>query len=118
MRITASVIIITCLTIIFTPLSVAAAEHQLTDVLTYHYDNSRTGWNNKETILTPAKVKDGTFGLLYNVADFDEQLDAQPLVLANFPVYGERKNIIIVASEYNTLYALDGDTGAKLGIRS
>ena len=118
MRITASVIIITCLTIIFSPLSVAAAKHQLTDVLTYHYDNSRTGWNNKETILTPAKVKDGTFGLLYNVADFDEQLDAQPLVLANFLVNGERKNIIIVASEYNTLYALDSDTGVKIGSRS
>ena len=113
-----SAFVISGLIVIFPLLAVAADEGNLTDVLTYHYDNSRTGWNNKEPNLTPAKVKDGTFGLLYNVADFDEQLDAQPLVLSNFPVNGERKNIIIVASEYNTLDALDGDTGAKLGIRS
>lgn len=113
-----SAFVISSLIVIFPLLSVAADEQKLTDVLTYHYDNSRTGWNNKETALTPAKVKGGTFGLLYNVADFDEQLDAQPLVLSNFLVNGARKNIIIVASEFDTLYALDSDTGAKLASRS
>ena len=25
-------------------------------IITYHYDNNRTGWNQTETVLTPATV--------------------------------------------------------------
>ncbi len=35
------------------------------DVLTYHNDPSRTGFQTTETILTPANVNSTTFGLLY-----------------------------------------------------
>ena len=114
----AYLLIVSYLAIICFPLSVAAEEQGLTNVLTYHYDNWRTGWNDKETTLTPDKVKDGTFGLLYSVADFDEQIDAQPLILSNFLVNGQPKNVIIIATEYNTLYAIDADTGAKIASRS
>src|ERR1039458_4101356 len=33
-------------------------------VTTYHYDNNRTGWNQHETVLTPANVAIPSFGLL------------------------------------------------------
>ena len=112
----AYLVIVSYLAIVCSAFSVNA--QGLTDVLTYHYDNSRTGWNDRETKLTPDKVKDGTFGLLFNVADLDEQIDAQPLILSNFPVNGHPKNVIIIATEYNTLYAIDGDTGAKIASRS
>ena len=110
--------IISYLTCVLVQSSVAASEQKAADVLTYHYDNSRTGWNSNETTLTPANVKGGSFGILYNVADLDEQVDAQPLVLSNFLINGQPKNIIILATEYNTLYALDADTGKKIAIRS
>ena len=112
--------ILSCLTGVFAQSSVAAPEQKSVDVLTYHYGNSRTGWNSNEAMLTPVNVKGGSFGILYNVADLDEQVDAQPLFLSNFLVIisGQPKNIIILASEYNTLYALDADTGKKIAIRS
>src|SRR6516165_5252583 len=52
------------------------------DVVTQHYDVQRTGWNSQETVLTASNVKSGSFGLLHSIA-VDDQIDAQPLVLAN-----------------------------------
>src|SRR5208283_3173632 len=50
-------------------------------VTTYHYDNSRTGWNPNETDLTPASVQSGDFGLLATVS-VDGAVWAQPLLVA------------------------------------
>src|SRR6266853_2839971 len=36
-----------------------------TAVLTYHYDNARTGQNTHETVLTPAVVNGNQFGRLF-----------------------------------------------------
>ena len=49
-------------------------------ITTYHYDNNRTGWNQSETVLTPANVGSASFGLLQTVP-LDDQVDAQPLVV-------------------------------------
>ena len=38
-----------------------------TSITTYHYDNYRTGWNQNESVLTPANVGKKTFGLLQTV---------------------------------------------------
>jgi hypothetical protein len=54
-------------------------------VTTYHYNNSRTGWNSSETILTPANVNSTTFGVLKTVA-LDDQVDGQPLVVPNVKI--------------------------------
>ncbi len=51
-----------------------------TAVTTYHYDNYRTGWNQNESVLTPANVKAKVFGRLQTVK-LDDQVDAQPLVV-------------------------------------
>src|SRR6516225_1198878 len=59
-----------------------------TDVLTYHNDNSRTGWNPNEVILTPANVNPNAFGLLFNLI-VDGKVDAQPLYASNAPVFSE-----------------------------
>ena len=48
------------------------------DVLTYHNNNSRTGFDNKETVLTLANVNSTTFGKLF-VVPSDGLVDAQPL---------------------------------------
>ena len=51
-----------------------------TAVTTYHNDNYRTGWNQHESVLTPANVTNKTFGRLQTVK-LDDQVDAQPLVV-------------------------------------
>jgi hypothetical protein len=80
-------------------------------IATYHYDTARTGWNQMETILTPANV--GKLQLLTTVA-LDEQVDAQPLLVPGMTIAGGRHNVLYVASENDTIYALDAASGAIL----
>jgi hypothetical protein len=91
---------------------------QSRDVLTYHYDNYRTGWNNSEPSLTPRTFKDSSFGLLYDKDYFDEQIDAQPLIVSGLPIGGQTKEVVFIATENNSLYAVDAATGAKIASRS
>lgn len=85
------------------------------NVTTSHYDNFRSGWNWQETGLTPAVLQSGVFGNLSNVA-VDEQIDAQPLVLSNQSINGSPAvaTVVYVATENNTVYAIDAATGTIL----
>jgi hypothetical protein len=83
-------------------------------VTTYHNDNYRTGWNNAETVLTPVKVSGRTFNLLQSVA-LDDQVDAQPLVVPNQAISGQgTHDVVYVATESNSIYAIDATSGAVL----
>ena len=86
-------------------------------VTTYHYDNHRTGWNAKEIILNPANVNSSSFGLLYSVS-LNDQVDGQPLYLPGVNITaGQHQglhNVIYVATESNTIYAIDADSGTVL----
>jgi hypothetical protein len=88
-----------------------------TAVTTYHYDNKRTGWNQNESVLTPANVKAGTFGLL-NKVKLDDQVDAQPLVVPGVQItagkYQGTHDVVYVATEGNTVYAIDVQTRTVL----
>lgn len=88
-----------------------------TAITTYHYDNHRTGWNQSETVLTPANVNSTSFGLLRTVA-LDDQVDAQPLVVPGVNITaGAFKGIhtvVYVATENNTVYAIDTTSGQVL----
>jgi hypothetical protein len=85
-----------------------------TNVPTYHYDSLRTGWDSTETILTPANVASANFGPTGQVA-LDEQVDAQPLFVSNIQIGGVAHDVIYVATENNTIYAIDGQDGIILG---
>ena len=84
-----------------------------TDVVTYKYDALRTGQNLTETSLTATNVTSATFGLLRNLP-VDGLVDAQPLYLATLIVAGSAHNVVFVATEHDSVYAFDADTGAKL----
>ncbi len=85
-----------------------------TNVLTYHNDTARTGQNLGETILTTANVNAGTFGKLFQ-ATLDGLVDAQPLFVGGAAVPNQgTHNLLIAATENDSLYALDADTGAQL----
>jgi len=86
-------------------------------ITTYHYDNYRTGWNSHETVLTPSNVNTSSFGMLHNVA-LDDQVDAQPLYMPGINITAGASqgvhNVVYVATEGNTVYAIDAQSGAVL----
>ena len=88
-----------------------------TAVTTYHYDTHRTGWNNTETTLTPANVGSTSFGLLHNIT-LDDQVDSQPLVVPGVTITAGssqgQHDVVYVATEGNTIYAIDVHSGAVL----
>jgi hypothetical protein len=91
-------------------------------VTTYHYDNLRTGWNRHEHRLTPARVASSRFGVLYAPTPLDDQVDAQPLVVPHERIQGggrwRRYEVAYVATESNTVYAVDARSGKVLLMRN
>jgi outer membrane protein assembly factor BamB len=84
-----------------------------TDVLTYKNDLSRSGQNLTELTLSPANVLSSSFGLLRNLA-VDGKVDAQPLYVSHLSVSGSAHNTVFVATEHDSVYAFDADTGSIL----
>jgi hypothetical protein len=85
------------------------------DVTTYHFDNARDGLNAQETILTPANVTSATFGRIgAGFFQGDGKVDAQPLYLAGLNVGGIATNVLYMATEHDSLYAFNADSGAQL----
>jgi outer membrane protein assembly factor BamB len=85
--------------------------------MTYKNDLARTGQNLTETVLTLANVNSTTFGKLRFLAA-DGLVDAQPLYLSALTVAGAARNVVFVASENDTVYAFDSDTGTVLWQKS
>jgi hypothetical protein len=77
-------------------------------VWTAHYDNLRTGANVSETILTPANVNPAQFGKLASLP-VSGCVVAQPLYVPNVPADGRRRNLLLVATTTNAVYAFDAD---------
>src|SRR6266446_4480488 len=83
-------------------------------ILTYHYNNSRTGANTSETILTPANVNVNQFGKLFSIP-LNGVTFAQPLYVPNLQIPGlGTHNVVYLATQHNWLYAFDADNGATL----
>jgi hypothetical protein len=86
-------------------------------MVTYHNDNSSTGQNLTETQLSPSNVNSTEFGKLYT-AVVDGQVYAQPLYLSGVNVTGGSSmgvhNVVYVATEHDSLYAIDSNSGAVL----
>ena len=104
---------------------------QTADVLKSHNDLANTGQNLQETVLTPALLRSGKFDLLFRIPVdaavgpnvlhnlSGVQIYAQPLYLAGLSLpNGERRNVLFVATEHDSVYAFDADSGAVIWQRT
>jgi Legume lectin domain/Fibronectin type III domain len=85
-----------------------------TSVLSYHYDSFSTGQNLTESVLTPSSVAVGVFGKRYSTS-MDGMVYAQPLYVPSVTVKGGAQagthNLAICATQHDSLYAVDADSG-------
>jgi len=82
-------------------------------VLTYHNDNSRTGQNVQESILTPSNVNSTNFGRL-GALSVQGLVDGQPLYVPNVSINGTLHNVVYVVTEHDMVYGFDADTLSQL----
>ncbi len=82
-------------------------------VLTYHNDNGRTGQDLDETILTPLNVNTSLFGKV-GFLPVTGYIDAEPLYVPNLNMLGAVRNVVLVVSEHDLVYAFDADTLTQL----
>jgi hypothetical protein len=80
-------------------------------VYTYRNDGTRTSINSHEFTLTPSNVNISSFGKLFSCT-LDESVYAQPLWVSNVVIGGGTHNIVIVATQNDTVYAFDADNGS------
>src|SRR5450432_3292628 len=87
-------------------------------VLTWHNDNARTGQNLQETILTPSNVNSASFGKLF-IIGVDGKVDGQPLYVPHLTIPSQGvHNVLYIATEHDSVYAVDADNGAILKSRT
>jgi hypothetical protein len=92
--------------------SISVAVSDLSGVYTYHNDLARDGLNAQEYALSTATVNTGTFGKLFSCS-VDGAVFAQPLWVANAAIGGAQHNVVIVATQHDSLYAFDADANTS-----
>jgi hypothetical protein len=88
--------------------SALVAVTDLAGVLTYHNDLSRDGVNIQEYALNTLTVSTATFGKLFSCL-VDGAVYAQPMWIPGLTVNGAKHNVIIAATQHESVYAFDAD---------
>jgi hypothetical protein len=96
-----------------TPITVTVSVVQGRDVTTYHYDVARDGLNSTEGTLNLTNVTSSQFGLI-RILSVDGLVDAQPLYLYGLTIGSQQHNVVYAATENDSVYAFDADSGAQL----
>ena len=88
--------------------SITVGVTDLPGVLTFHNNLSRDGTNTHEFVLTTSNVTTATFGKLFS-CQADGAIYTQPLWIPQRSVGGAPHNVIVVATQHDSLYAFDAD---------
>ncbi len=83
------------------------------DILTFQYNNSRSGVASNETVLTPANVKAGSFGKVASLP-VDGYVYAQPLFVSKVLTATGLRDVVYVATQHDSVYAFDAATNEPL----
>lgn len=83
------------------------------NVLTNKMDTSRSGQNISETLLTTANVNSSHFGKLF-AFNVDGYVSAQPLYMSALSINGGTHNVVFVATQHDSVFAIDADSGIQL----
>ena len=96
---------------------VAVTPPSLIDYPRYKGDVGGTGANTNEVLLTPATVNSLHFGQQWSL-QVDGFISAQPLYVHGLAINGAAHNVVFVATNNDSLYAVDANTGKQLWMRS
>lgn len=83
------------------------------NVTSYHNDLVSSGTNLTETTLTPANVNQATFGKV-GAVPVDGNVYAQPLYMENVSTSTGTHNVVFVATQHDSVYAIDAQSGGVL----
>lgn len=105
-------------TLLFLFVALVSSAFAQQPVLTSRDDNTRSGANTNETMLTPANVNPTGFGHLFS-SPVDYEVLAQPLYVPNVtintgPYQGTVHNVVYVVTQADSVYAFDADNGTQL----
>jgi len=89
--------------------SAKIAVTDLAGVFTHHNNVARDGTNTQELALTPATVTTATFGKRFACAA-DGAIYTQPLWVPGLTVNGAIHNVILVATQHDSVFAFDADS--------
>src|SRR6266853_1435183 len=104
----ASLVICICICTVLTPSLFAQS------LFTSRADNARDNANTNEPYLTPANVNKNGFGRLFSTP-VDYVVMAQPLYVPNVNIPGQgTHNVVYVATQADSVYAIEADSGAVL----
>src|SRR5271155_2816016 len=109
---TLAAVVFAILAVLSSSLCLPAAFAQVS-VLTNKNDNARDGQNVNEPLLSSANVNSVQFGKLY-AFNVDGYVSAQPLYMYGLTIDGGTHNVVFVATEHDSVYAIDADTGLQL----
>jgi hypothetical protein len=86
-------------------------------VHTRSYDEGRTGWNQSESVIKPVNVTPTTF---HKVAELrvDDKIEASPLYVAGVATSAGPRDLVIVATTNNSVYAFDAATNDQVWVKS
>jgi len=98
-----------------TPAYTAQASANIDMIYHLRWRNNQggTGLQFNELLLTPSNVNSSSFGQVWSAA-VDGGVWAQPLYVNALTVNGAPHNVLYVATDNDSVYALDADTGAQL----
>ncbi len=91
----------------------ATPDGRVVDILTFHGDVGRTGWNPHEETLTPSTIRAGSFGKVWS-ASVEGDIYGEPLVVAGLSVNGTQRTVVYAVTESNLVYAFDAASGARV----
>lgn len=93
-----------------------ASAQQMQPWLTRSLDNSRSGWNDKETVLTQASVREKGVSLktVIPVMGDARGMEAQPLILPGVNTAQGKRDVMVLPSMANVVRGVDAHDGSGI----